>query len=77
MAGALEHAVSAVRYFRKHHGRAAAAVLFLGLGVEFAAKALHGSFTTAFGRPGASATEPGAPNAADSDSGSGGGGGDL
>jgi N-acetylglucosaminyl-diphospho-decaprenol L-rhamnosyltransferase len=39
----LEHAVSAVRYFRKHHGLAAATALYLGLAVEFTAKALLGS----------------------------------
>ena len=39
----LEHAVSAVRYFRKHHGRIAAAALFFGLAAEFAAKAVYGS----------------------------------
>jgi hypothetical protein len=39
----LEHAVSAVRYFRKHHGRMAAAALYLSLAVEFTAKALLGS----------------------------------
>jgi hypothetical protein len=36
----LEHATSAVRYFRKHHGILPAAALGLGLGLEFMAKAL-------------------------------------
>src|SRR5204862_6215610 len=39
----LEHAVSAVRYFRKHHGLLTAAALYLGLAAEFTAKALLGS----------------------------------
>lgn len=49
----LEGAVSAVRYFHKHHGPLTGAALYLGYAADFTARFVTSSVLRALGRPGA------------------------